>query len=1063
MKFYQDSDNLTWHLDDGVQDILLVQGEIGMSESNGYFTVYYINKTGKSLAWALPTQFQKEDGTFYTSRSDFFGAVKGFFLVAGTNSPTTGTLLVSAGTAVKPSITYALGNVTIGAGTYWLYKNSNFTGGIVECNIKTDTTFTTAETGTTYYAYADYNNGIPAIKFTSDVSVINYSNNCVLYTFVCNVDFTCSIIDWDEPALGLPDKLLKRLVECRRFERANGLELSSDSSQHIHINEGVIWQGSFKNVIPSFASETSPNILFQRIHNTTTDIWRRDAVTTYPNTQYDNGDGTLATLTDGSYGVIWVYKSMSDNLKNAHIVLGTKSYTLEEAKQSQPGQVPPALNTNDVLVGRIIIKKGDTTATQIDSAFAATFAGSASYQIVVGSPVYFHVDNTRTDSFVPDGSLAKPFAKIGDAFAKITDLTKSYCIDVAPSLYNEPVAYNVPAAPFILHGNGSTFTFTSVTINNLYNIDNLYSIGNVTYAFTGATRSMRQGGSIDGDVVVAGFEDFKSVNFTGGHTTSVSANSNPLFSHCTVGQKFKSLDPTSVLTINDCSFNRPSVDDYNIDMALGGVLVLKGGLMVNKGTTKVNINLAGASTSSSAPSMLSGVICSSGIISGTAYAILSSDNIIPYLSGTAIHYAMGATSNTSMFGVTTSTANAYVITVPGLITGYTAGMEVTFIPNFTNTGDSTFNINGLGAGSVKRGSFITDSSLQVSDIEKGVLCVAKYDGTYWRVMNPRTQSTTNKNNLTASAAPAVTDDINKGYSAGSMWIYNGTTYTCSSSVAGAAVWVSSADTYYFDTWASLVAAISVTGTTYVGKYCDVTNANGGPSSNATYVSSSGSVTNPIVDGGEAIYKITQQGTTYTVVCNNRTVTNPIITSVMLSATNKPTAAGYYIFTVTPSNGIPAGTALNDIVYYNGTTWALWQKYASATTVLVAGASLNTQVTWRKFQGTWMSTADEYVPDGNEYQTGKLYNNKPVYRKCATGTMTTTSTQNANAGFSVPVTGTILSIAGVCLRTDNKTITITGIGEAEILVDNTNGNVVTWTSSSLYLGRPFTAWVEYTKS
>jgi hypothetical protein len=241
----------------------------------------------------------------------------------------------------------------------------------------------------------------------------------------------------------------------------------------------------------------------------------------------------------------------------------------------------------------------------------------------------------------------------------------------------------------------------------------------------------------------------------------------------------------------------------------------------------------------------------------------------------------------------------------------------------------------------------------------------------------------------------------------------------------------------------------------------VANANSGPVPGVTYTAPN-AVSPYIVDGGAATYKVLAQGTNYSVVCQPRTVTNPVVTSAMITPANKPTIPGYYIFTVTPTDGLPPGIGLNDIAYFNGTNWSCWQTYSIATAVLVAGTTTNTQVTWRKFNGTWMSTADEYVPDGKEYQTGKLYNGKPVYRKCVNGTMASTQTVNANTGMTVPMTGKIIYIAGVCTRTDNAIITITGNGEAQILVGS-SGTVVTWTNSTLYLSRPFMAWVEYTKS
>lgn len=319
-----------------------------------------------------------------------------------------------------------------------------------------------------------------------------------------------------------------------------------------------------------------------------------------------------------------------------------------------------------------------------------------------------------------------------------------------------------------------------------------------------------------------------------------------------------------------------------------------------------------------------------------------------------------------------------------------------------------------------------------------------------------------KNNLTATRMPTATDDISSGYTLGSTWIYSGTTYQCTDSKASNAIWVASTDVFYFDTWTSLVAAISVIGTTYANKYANVANANNGPSGGTTYIGGN-SLSDYIVDGGSATYKINAQGANYSVTCQTRTISNPIVTSIMLTAAAKPTIKGYYIFTVAPTGGLPAGIGLNDIAYFDGTLWSLYQSYSRANTVLVANDATGlTQVTWRKFNGTWMSTAEEYIPDNKEYQTGKLYSGKPVYRKCINGTMASTQTVNANTGMTIPMTGKIIYIAGVCTRTDNAIITITGNGEAQILVGS-SGGVVTWTNSTLYLSRPFTAWVEYTKN
>ena len=325
-------------------------------------------------------------------------------------------------------------------------------------------------------------------------------------------------------------------------------------------------------------------------------------------------------------------------------------------------------------------------------------------------------------------------------------------------------------------------------------------------------------------------------------------------------------------------------------------------------------------------------------------------------------------------------------------------------------------------------------------------------------------STPPKNNLNAITTPIATDDKIKGYSEGSIWVYGGITYTCTDATTSKAVWASSADIFYFDSWATLIAAINAVGSTYINKYAVVSNANGGANSGATYVSSSGAVTNPIVDGNSATYKINTQGTIYSVTCQVRTVTNPVVTSVMLTANTKPTIAGYYIFAVIPTNGLPSGIGLNDITFFDGTNWSLYQKYSSAIAVLVAGTTTITQVTWRKFNGTWMSTADSYNPDGLEYQTGKVWNGKAVYRMCMGGT-TDSSGQKASV-MVIPKTGTVLLLLGTILRSNSSLVPFGG-GDTQLGVDfATTGAVWIWcatASISIYANRPYTIWIEYTKS
>ena len=376
------------------------------------------------------------------------------------------------------------------------------------------------------------------------------------------------------------------------------------------------------------------------------------------------------------------------------------------------------------------------TATDNFFVEASTILGAQ-----LGSDFIIHVDGLRTDNYTEDGTSLRPFKKISSAFASITDLSRRYVVFINPTDYNESdITVSAPAAQVTIYGNGATWTVTQVTINAPYVIYNLNTTGSVIYAYTGATRSLRIGGSLVGDVSISGFEDYESVNFSA-HTVTVQANSNPLFSHCTFGSKLVSAASTSVITVNDCQFSRPTGDDYNIDMSAGGNLVCKGALLENKpyasGGTHANINLSGASVTT--PSLLSGCICGNGIAAGTAYTLMSSDNLYATLTGSKIVLTTGITSSIATFGVGGGTAQVQTATIPILIAAYVPGMEFAFIPSVSNTATApTLNMNSLGAKTVLRGIKASSSSALVAgDITIGVPSKILYDGTNFRLMNPQ--------------------------------------------------------------------------------------------------------------------------------------------------------------------------------------------------------------------------------------------------------------------------------------------------------------------------------------
>ena len=287
-------------------------------------------------------------------------------------SPTGSGLMTSSGTIVKPTITYNNGGtVTIGStGSYRFYHTQNYFGEITEHTIA-GTTLNIPDQITSYIA-ADYNSGTPQYSVTTDLSTVNFSNNVVVYTCSRVGDTNIDFLDWDEPSLGLSNKILRRDMECRRFERVTGLNLGEDVGRKIIISSGAVWQGSYRNTRIQVDSIANNCILV----TTNETGWDNVSITAYNNSQYDTGTG-FSTLTDGNYAVNWIYRGMGINAESIIVFLGTGDYTLDQAKASQPPNVPLSITTNTMLIGKIIVLKGSTTATQIDSAFQTLFAPSS--------------------------------------------------------------------------------------------------------------------------------------------------------------------------------------------------------------------------------------------------------------------------------------------------------------------------------------------------------------------------------------------------------------------------------------------------------------------------------------------------------------------------------------------------------------------------------------------------------------------------------------------------------------------------------------------------------------
>ena len=102
-------------------------------------------------------------------------------------------------------------------------------------------------------------------------------------------------------------------------------------------------------------------------------------------------------------------------------------------------------------------------------------------------------------------------------------------------------------------------------------------------------------------------------------------------------------------------------------------------------------------------------------------------------------------------------ANAYTLTPPLPLVGYTAKMLAVFVPTVSNTGATTLNISGLGAKEVVS---VAGVPLVAGDITAGRFYTAFYDGTRFRLDNV-TQNYVDQL-VILGTVPGVADPLNAG-------------------------------------------------------------------------------------------------------------------------------------------------------------------------------------------------------------------------------------------------------------------------------------------------------------
>ena len=270
-----------------------------------------------------------------------------------------------AGLLAQPTITdNGNGTITVGTAQAVLYATTDFSGKTKTYTIPSATL--TPTDGVASTLAVNYNGGSPIYTIEIQGS-LNWSSVTPVQT-INRTGNEIYMLNWDSISAGMPEKTVLRLVKTERFARESGIMLSEAGIRNITITSGVAWNGITRYSLNAANSSTDVTEFWYHVAG----VWTMSLVTTYNNTQYDNGTN-LQTLGGGKYTVNWIYRR-ENTIAEIFYVLGSGNYKLSDATSSQPpASLPDVIRTDGILVGRIIVVQGGSTATEIDSAFDVSF------------------------------------------------------------------------------------------------------------------------------------------------------------------------------------------------------------------------------------------------------------------------------------------------------------------------------------------------------------------------------------------------------------------------------------------------------------------------------------------------------------------------------------------------------------------------------------------------------------------------------------------------------------------------------------------------------------------
>ncbi len=273
--------------------------------------------------------------------------------------------------------------VRVSSGSVNLYKNVTGVGAITQYPLL-ETTFSIQSSSAASFIVATTNGATASYELINNFNNINGTSTVQVAT-VYRADFDAHVMESNSEGLALANKLNTRLLETEKFAWESGYTLIDTGSNNFIITSGEVWFGATNLTSSTFDSRLSESVVnpYNEVHWT----YHSESQLVIPvqedgrynNLYYDDGNN-LAPLSNSYYCVNYFFRILGDNPtdEDVFIVIGEHQYADVASAQNDtiPSNIPGVLEDVSLLVGRMIVLSGSTSASAVESAFTTNFGQS---------------------------------------------------------------------------------------------------------------------------------------------------------------------------------------------------------------------------------------------------------------------------------------------------------------------------------------------------------------------------------------------------------------------------------------------------------------------------------------------------------------------------------------------------------------------------------------------------------------------------------------------------------------------------------------------------------------